>query len=284
MYKYCKTCGASVSNDAKFCQNCGGTDFISNNASSSQYTYDHTMYIQQPTQNQAWQPPVPQKQPKKTGLVIGIIAAIIVVLAGIGIIAEKALQDEEQEYGGLDYDFSIDEDILSDDYDSYEESEKKYYTKGTFDGSIYTNDWADIKFVLPEGFSDADLATYSAAENSNTECGMYFIADDTMSLIYISYEKLPTFPVYDEEEYLDAAMKSLQNVSGVTYKTPDTYTKATISGYDYTKAVCEFNNGNGDFCNTFYVRKLDKYMICIGAIGVTDESNDALVGNITTAK
>lgn len=150
--------------------------------------------------------------------------------------------------------------------------------------TIHENRWADIKFALPEGFSDADSATYMASESSNTECGMYFVSDDTMGLVYICYEKLPTFPSNDEEGYLDAAMKLLDGASSITYKTPSAYSTANIGGYTYSKAECEFNNGNGDFLNTFYVRKLDNYMIVISAIGVSSAYNDALVSGISTAK
>lgn len=284
MGKQCKSCGSNVPNDAKFCQACGGSEFIINNSTTNQPTYN-----QQPSSNQTWQPPVPQNRPKKkkTGLIIGIIAAVLIVLAGIGFVAEKVFQDQEYSDnigndGDYSYNFDESNNTINNNYE--ETPEKLYYSKGTFDGTVYENKWADIKFILPEGFSDADLATYSAAENSNTECGMYFMADDTMSLIYICYEKLPTFPVYDEEKYLDSVMKSLENVSGITYKIPNSYSTATIGGYAYAKAECEFNNGNGDFTNTFYVRKLDDYMICISAISVNSESVDALVSNITTAE
>lgn len=289
MNKQCKACGSNVPADARFCQVCGSAEFITNNVPTNQPVYNQNQYNQQPMVNQTWQPPVPQNQPKKkkTGLIIGIVAAVLIVLAVIGVVAKKAFQD--QGYGDNtgnngDYSFNIGESDSTTNNNSQETPEKLYYSEGNFDGSIYENKWADIKFALPEGFSDADTATYMAAENSNTDCGMYFMADDTMGLIYICYEELPTFPVYDEEEYLDSAMKSLQNISGVTYKIPDTYSTATISGYAYAKAECEFNNGNGDFANTFYVRKLDNYMIVISVIGVNSGYNDALVANITTAK
>ena len=271
MYKKCKACGSAVANETRFCPVCGGSEFVVNNQANAQTAYN------QPA-NSPWQPPTTQQKPKKKKacMIIGIIAAMV-LLAGIGFVAKRAFKDQGNG------------DLSNDDYNidassSEEPPEKLYYSKGTFDGWVYENKWADIKFALPEGFSDADLAAYSAAESSNTECGMFFMADDTTSLIYICYEKLPIFPVYDEEEYLDSAMKSLQNASGVTYKIPESYTTKTIGGYSYAKAECEFNNGNGDFANTFYVRKLDGYMIVIAAISVDSASNDTLVENITTAK
>lgn len=275
MSKQCRTCGSSVEDNANFCQACGGTDFIMNNYTSNQTSFPQN---QQYSNNQTWQQPIPQNQPKKkkTGLIVGIIVAVVIILAGIGIIAEKAFQEQGNGDGGNG-------NSEKTNYSSEETPEKLYYSMGTFDGSVYTNKWADIKLALPEGFSNADSATYSAAENSNTECGAYFIADDTMSLIYICFEKLPTFPVYNEEKYLDSALKTLKNTSGITYQVPDTYSSADICGHTYKKAECQFNNGNGDFANTIYVRKLDNYMIFISAVGINTETTDALVNNITKA-
>lgn len=275
MNKQCTTCGALVPNEANFCQACGNTQFII--IDYDPYNTEYDQYNQQTYANQAWQPPVSNVQPKKkkTGLIIGIVAAVLIVLATIGGIAEKTFQ--EQGYGNNDSN-------IIDNSNSDNESEKLDYSKGNFDGSVYTNKWADIELALPEGYSNADLATYSAAENLSTECGLYFVADDTMSLIYICYEKLPSYPDYDEEEYLDIATKNMQNVEGITYQIPDTYDSVKIAGNTYVRAVCQFNNGYGDFVQTIYVRKLDNYMILISTGGVDAASNDALAGKITAAE
>ncbi len=289
--KICIKCNQRVEADAKFCPFCGSSEFQAmqpeNTGAQPSPGY---VQPQPPVGGQPWQPPVPQNPPrkKKTGLIVGIVAAVLLVLAGIGFTAEKLLQ--KQEYDDNDgndggYSFQIGESSSRASDSSAETSEKADYSKGVFDGSVYVNEWADIQFALPEGFSNADAATYSSAESENTECGVYYQADDTMSLVYIAYEKLPEFPVYDEEDYLDAAMGTLKSVSGLSYiNIPDTYSTATIGGYAYAKAECSFNNGNGDFANTFYVRKLDNYMICISAISVNAESNDVLVGHITNVK
>ena len=303
--KRCQSCGANVPEEAKFCQSCGSSQFVfdnptptgnfynypyqpAQNQNTSNQFYNQQPVNSQPEYQQSWQQNIPVTQPKnkKTGLIIGIVAAVLIVLAAIGMISEKVLQDQGYGYYNedvdFDYDFTTSESLISSNVNTAKDDVE--YTKGSFDGTTYVNKWADIEFSLPKGFSNADLATYSAAENSTTECGMYFMADDTMGLIYICYEKLPTFPVYDEEEYLDAALKTLKNISGVTYELPDTYTTAVVGGYSFKKAECKFNNGNGDFINSFYVRKLDNYMIVISAIGVNSGYNDDLVANITTAK
>ena len=300
--KICKACGTDVPSEARFCHVCGNSDFIvdnqqqavnnSNNGNHNPPTCNHNQYTQQNSFNQVgWQPPVPQNQPKKknTGVIVGIVAAVLIVLAGIGVVAEKALQN--QGYGGTeefdwdeDYDFSIDDtsDFLTDS-GSPEEPDEIEYTKGTFDGTVYVNAWADIKFTLPEGFSNADSTTYAAAESSNTDCGMYFMSDDTMGLVYICYEELPAIPVYDEENYLDVAMDNLKNQTQINYQTTDIYTTSNIAGYAYTSTECKFNNGYGEFVQNIYVRKIDNRMIFIAAIGVSADANNDLIKTITKA-
>ena len=308
--KVCPNCNNTVEDSAIFCDKCGTRFAAQNNAQNGYYQQpsNNVNYTQQPYNygvNQQPYQPIPQKQPKKknTGLIIGIIAAVLIVLAIIGSVAEKAFQN--QGYGNNnsngnngDYNFNIngnnsnigdnnlndDDNNSLEDNSSYDDSVKVEYTKGSFNGSVYTNEWADIKFALPEGFSNADANTYAAAESSTTECGAYFVSDDTMSLVYICFEKLPAFPIYDEEEYLDAVMQSLESITEVDYTTSKTYFTSTIAGYAYAKAECEFTNEYGDFANTIYVRKLDNYMIFISAAGVDSESNAALVNNITNVK
>ena len=70
-----KAWSPNLENVAEFCRACGRADFIINNQ----------------TPNQPWQPTIPQNQSKKkkTGLIIGIIAAFLFMLAGIGMVAEK---------------------------------------------------------------------------------------------------------------------------------------------------------------------------------------------------
>lgn len=302
MNKQCRACGSNVPSEARFCQMCGSTDFISSNQQQSmsnsnsgdinQPIYNQNQFTQQNSFNQAgWQSPVPQNQPKKknTGLIIGIVAAVLTVLAGIGFVAEKAFQNQGYgstgEYGSdEDYDFDIGgTDDFSTDSDSYDEPDEIEYTKGTFDGTVYINEWADIKLALPEGFSNADSTTYATAESANTDCGVYFMSDDTMSLVYICYEELPTIPAYDEESYLDVVMDNLEAQTQITYQTTDIYTTTSIGGYAYASAECKFNNGYGDFVQNIYVRKIDNRMIFIAAIGVSADANQNLINMITKA-
>ncbi len=286
MNKRCKNCGANVPDNAKFCQVCGGSDFIaadseqeqmmnSNKTISVQSGYSQNQYNQQPPVGQIWQPPVPQNKPKKkVGLIVGIVAAVLVVLAAIGAVAENILKSKGYGY----YDSGIGT------ADNSADNSSENYTKGEFDGSVYVNEWANIKFEIPEGFSEADSSEYSTVENSTTDCGIYFISDDKTGLIYICYEKLPSYPEYNEKEYLDAAIKVIDDISGVTYSTPDAYSKAKVAGISYTKAEFKINNGYTDMVDTICVKKLENYMISVCALSPTSQENAELIDSITKAK
>lgn len=314
MNKQCKACGANVPNEARFCQKCGSSDFmmvepeqtsvLDNNYiqyntvppvanpnnqyntvppvvnQNNQYqNVNYPNYQQTPQMQQNWQTPVQPIQPKKkkTGLIIGIVAGVLAFLVVVGvIIGVVASQDNgyNDDYYN-DYDYNMDDTY--DDYDTVE------YTKGYFDGTTYINEWADIKFDLPDGFVEGDDTMYASAETATADCGMYFVAEDAMSLIYICFEGLPAVPAYDEESYLDVAMPTLESQTEIIYQTPDTYKTVDIAGNIYTVADCNFKNGYYEGVQSFYVRKIDDRMVLICATGVSVEENEALVNMITSA-
>lgn len=269
----CANCGKLFERELGVCPNCGTlikeapTNAAPvreiNQQMNGGNTYNQTYY-----NSSRQQPFTPQNKPKKkkTGLIVALVVLALLVMAGIGKGAEILFRSQG---------FGV--------YDGLGDLE---YTKGNFDGTVYTNEWADIKLKLPTGFSNADSATYASAEDGNLECGMYFMSDDGMSIFYICYEKMPSFPDYDEEEYLDIALNGVGEQlekAGVSYQLAMGYTTETIAGYTYTKAESSFNNGYGDFVQTICVRKIGNYMVFICAIGISAESNDTLIRSITTA-
>ncbi len=247
MNKQCKSCGSYVPVESRFCAMCGGSEFIVEN---------------QPSMVISKKPAKPKK--RNTALVVTIIIAVLSFVAVIGAAVESYLQYQSYEY---DY---------YDDYD-FESSE---YDKGYFDGDAYINTWANIMFFLPDGFSNADESTYAAAESEDTDCGVYFEADDSSGLIYILFEKMPAFSSYDEEEYLDIVLEGLANSEEFTYQVPDSYSSSIIADVLYTKAECTFTNDYGDFANNIYVKTHGDYMIVITSYGVDEASADSLAESI----
>lgn len=156
------------------------------------------------------------------------------------------------------------------------------YTKGSIDGSTYLNEWADIKLVIPDGFHEVDRSTYSSLENSSNEFGLYIMADDATSLLYITFQKLPSYPIYDESDYLDSTMDTLSKRTDIEFNTSKSYTSATIGRHNYTKATFTYSNGYIDIIGNSYVRKINNYIVGISVEGASADSNDALVQKITS--
>lgn len=321
--KTCKSCGNQVNDEIKFCTSCGSNlfenefdseetgvlnegdkSFYSPNTQNQQFGNFQPQQpgnsFQQSTsfvnnQNSVYQPPVAAPKKKNKPLIIFIVVAVVLALACIGFVAEKVFQEQgygssgnnsnyqqPNNNGGFDIpdlpDITIENSSIGGNSDDVD------YTKGTFDGTTYTNEWADIQLDLPDGFYNADEDTYATAQDPNTDCGLYFQSDDTMSIIYICYEKLPAFPVYDEEDYLDALIGNLKKQTSLDYEASDSYSAAEVGGYTYKTAEGRFNNGYGDFVQSMFVRKIDDRVVLISALGVTAEANETLVDLITQVK
>lgn len=232
----------------------------------------------QNTANSGWQPSVSPNQPKKKskkGLIIGIsVGAAVVVLTIIGIIVVGIITESNS------YDDYYDDDYYYEDYADDEPIVE--YTEGYFDGSVYTNEWADIELALPVGFSNGSEEEYANYKNSTTDCGLLFTSDTEITTLAICFEKLPSYPIYDEESYLDQGTENADSNSyGVTFTPKGDYSFFTIGGQVYTKAVYTVDNGYNTYEQCVYVRKIDNYMIGISLLGTSETENDEIVEQIT---
>ncbi len=293
MNKQCKSCGTAVDAQARFCHVCGGTDFVVSGNQGTPVQPAQPVYqppVQQPVQP-VYQPPVQPPKKSNVGLIIGIVAGALVVLGGIGFAAQSILQSQDYGDGGTDagYEDDADIDVGNDDPvpapkdDDDTPPAKVAYTKGTFDGSVYVNEWANIKLTMPLGYSNASASEYASIEGSNVDCGAYFKSNDTTQLIQINFETLPAFSSYTEESYLDIVMPQLRASTDVTYTTPDSYSSFVVAGAVYTKATCSFVNDYGNFYHTIYVRKIDDRMVVIAVMSPSAITNDTLAKSIYPA-
>lgn len=290
---FCEKCGAELSGNIAYCTMCGekinNTDIKaisntpsvigrqaeinSNGGSTPSPVNGYNQFNQANSTGNSWHPPVSTKSPKKKHKVL--IACIVVisffVLSSLGVLAVYLLDswhyedtnDGFYDAGGV--------------YDDFGETE---YDSGFFDGAVYRNYWAGIEMECPEGFSQAPLDTYSSVENETTECGVYFVSDDSSSSIFICYEKLPDGYYGDEWDYLDAVISLFQDDEECVYYTPDSYTTEVIADRSFLKAECSVIYSRFEVFQTFYVRKVDDYMIVICAISDVETNNDGLVSGI----
>lgn len=275
--KRCNNCGKMVNDTDRFCQYCGSSNFDSEvqidasfyetqteNPDTSAYNNPYPAYNQQPMA-----PPQPKKKSK--GIIVAIIAVILILFfIGIGFALGNNSQSDNSTSDG--------------NIKTTENLPKVEYTKGTLDGTTYTNEWANIKFTIPEGFSNADSEYYETSETLVSECGLYVVSDTSYDTLIIGFEKLPAVPKVDEEEYMDIVMEQFAESTDVIYEIPDSYTTKTIANQTFLKATCQVKNGDIDLVQTYCVKKIDNTMVYIIVSGFYTEENNKMLENIEAYK
>ncbi len=152
------------------------------------------------------------------------------------------------------------------------------YTKGAVSGNVYTNEWADLQFVIPDGFSDPGEAFYYTGDEA-TEIGLCVTSDDFVSSVIVICEKLPSGEDYTEDEYLDVVTQQLmtQNVDFGVEQLYDDYSTTIVAERGYTTAFMSW----GGVVQGYFVRKLDNYMVVICITAETEEEVGDLVSMFT---
>lgn len=144
--KLCKTCGAPMEDEATFCPMCGAK--VADNNTSEETTVLEPSSI--PAYVNVSQQPEPPKQKKKLskGVIVIIVIFAILVLAGIGALAEKAMQNSKYKD---DYSFSNSGSETYDNYDigNNDNSNEKTFEFGTIENNSYSNSFADLHIDLP---------------------------------------------------------------------------------------------------------------------------------------
>lgn len=301
--KVCPNCHNAVEDGVLFCDKCG-TKVDAQNSVQNGYVQQpvNNVNYAQPTYNygvnqQPYQP-APQPQPKKnnTGLIVGIVVAALLVLAGIGFAAEKIFQS--QGYGSSDdtkpsY-TSGDSDNTSTTADNVTENQTtttknndaNSYDKGSFADGVYVNNWANLRCEAGTIWTHGGADEYAAYEaDPNTECGV--ILNDTANgkQLVICFEKLTGASIFiNEKGYLDVVSDSLkEEYAGMNINVEmSEYYDTTIAGEKYKTVRINFVGTT--VVQDIHVRKLDNYIIFIGVTSQSNFDAAAVVNNIRTAK
>lgn len=216
MNKQCRNCGAYMSSESLFCSKCGGSDFVvfetqpqanvygnAGQGQPSAYNNAGQPYgYQQMPNSQAWQNVAPQNsQPaqhyqysqesqapkKKTGLVVGIIIALIIgsmifAIVGIGVVVSCAIQKEESKGNGyiINDNGDMSEGDNSFGFDESTSSSAPDENKSEQNSPAYTNS-------KPNATSSA--ATSSTAKPNSTNKTTYGAAtvDELISILSSNY-------------------------------------------------------------------------------------------------
>ena len=289
MQKYCSKCNCEVEDDARFCPMCGSSEIKSvdpeattvlgeNTGYQPQTLYNQSNYnAQQPPQSQMpvysqqapqfqqgvpFQPPVAPKKKGLKGWQIALIVVGVFAMAGIGFIAEKVFQ--QQGYGEsskpqTSY-FSGDNDhSFVDDNDDNSTASKVEYTKGTLsDAGIYTNEWANIKLTIPEGYTEGNSVNYNSfSDGGTTECGLYLVSPQ-QEMYAIIYVDASSQKYINENIFLSqlSAGISQQEIENIKYTIPEKYEDITIAGENYVVAHYIISSYGVDMVQSYCVRKI----------------------------
>lgn len=282
--RFCKNCGSEIIENAEFCGNCGAklteTDvefkergtigmFDENNLSN-----DLENPLNGDILNNAFYGKPKQTPPKKknTGLIVGIVAAVLLVLSFIGMTAEKSLQNRGNE---------IEETMTSkDDYtvNSDDEDEKKEYVKGVFTDTMYTSDFIEIQYNAPEGWvlvTESELAQMPADNKTTWE--MQAISGFDGSNIIVGVEKLPS-ENFSESMYINTLKNTLKNNTQIMVDNIEEAETKMIAGKEYHVLTCTLTQSGVSLTQTYFLRKIDTYIAVLVVTSTSTGVDEMLSG------
>lgn len=149
---FCPNCGNNVPDGVAFCNICGTAFNAPQNAAPQAAPPQYAAPVMPPQYAAPVMPPQAMPQPpkkKKTGLIIGIVVAVIVIIVGAlaisGVFSPKTEEEQIQEIS--------------------EETAKKI-ERGKIDGNTYTNDSIGLTFEKPSEWrfaTDEEIAEMMGA-------------------------------------------------------------------------------------------------------------------------
>ena len=217
--KTCPNCNSTFPDTENFCASCGTPLQASQ---PQQYTA--------PAQPQQYaQPQQPAQKKKNKSKTIAIVAVVLIILAVIGSVAQKTFQ--QQGYGQSDNDAVVNNYDDNNDNDNNDSASEITYTKGTFDGTVYTNEWADLKFDATTDWVNASADMYANFEGEESvECGVMLIDSYNTKQVIVCFEDLGGVSI-TAEEYLSNASGAMQQAY-----TQQNLTSTFSTAYDTTIA------------------------------------------------
>ena len=295
--KICPNCNAAFDDSVASCDKCG-TYLIPATKAQPQYQAQpqeqqsqpqdfQPQYQTQPQYQYQTDPQAPPKK-KKTGLIIGIVVAVVVlILAGIGFTAEKIFQNQGYGESADNEDIPAINEDFEEDYAAEEDNDdsstvKKPYTKGSIQGNKYINEWANISFDIT-GWTNGDTEIYADMEYSEyVDCGLYLTDILNNKIIMITFTKIPTLESnITETEIVNIIIDGLKNridEQNVEYEVSDFY-DYVIADEMYTNVYIDLYNNS--VVEDVYVRKHDGYIIQIVVTADNINTSCGIVDQIT---
>jgi len=208
------------------------------------------------------------KKVLKTLLILAMLCALVLTLSGCG----KEEENKEENNQNIENNESV------------ENSSEMNFSRGEWQGNQYVNEFAKIKFNLPEGWSKATDEEIAELMNigvealneeqqklaeiaeQNTIYGMVANDPSTAASVMITLEK-PTLKV-TPEYYLSSVKQQLENLNSMEYIVGDAYT-TTIGTEEYNAMDAEISGYLA--YQHYYVKAVENYIV--GIIVTTTEED-----------
>lgn len=268
MAKQCLKCGTIVDDNTKFCPNCASIEFVFyQKAQKNNFNQTPAELYQSPVM------PEPVKASKMKPWVIILIVGSIVVLGIVGFVFRTALIGNFINSDLTDVDSGYVDNSAYSDNDG-EPKEEVAYLKGFVTDNVYTNEWADMKFSIPDGYFEGTESDY--VSDDNIDHGLIIFSGETGNSFDLTFEKIP-YSIITEESYLDACKRNIEksfsdlaeSSQEFNYTINDNYSKRVIAGYEYSVMSVNYNTDSVTVYGSFFVRKIGDRMV---AIAISDQS------------
>ena len=130
--------------------------------------------------------------------------------------------------------------------------------KGNWDGNVYSNEWLNITFVLPEGYIIMQTDSLSDAPLHLVTYDFCIAAEDDSVIIALTYFNVSFAEAQDEtaESYYEKVKAQLANNPNRTRIYPESYEIENIAGTEYLVMRLEYY----DHHNPTEVRYQDSYV------------------------
>lgn len=263
--KKCIRCSKLFDNEINYCTNCGSSNFYEEDENSFQVdegTEELSRYTEKVFANNSQSnvnSHVVTEKKKNWWKIISIaIVSILLFFVVIMIIPVDETSDDNS--------YS----------DTSTEIEKVDYSKGSVVDGCYLNEWANISFPIPEGWTESAQEEYQLYEDVRTDCG--FVAERGNNKLVVCFEDLPIN--VSEEEYLEVLKEGLiesYREYDVNFDTTDAYA-ITLAGIDYK--VIKVTIGNDILHQYMCVRKIEDYMVFISVNTEADDEAQTILYSI----
>lgn len=288
----CPNCHTQLEDNAAFCHMCG--------AQLAQQNYAPQQgYPQQPyTPNPYYSQPAPvQPKKKNKGLVIGIVAGVLVVLAAIGSIAQTTFQKMGYDDGSED----VRGEVISGDNAADPTESLPEFSMGKAENGIYKNDFLGLTCTVPAGWEfytdeqiremnnfTADFYDEEFAEQIQNATIIYdMLASNAAdgSSINVNLEKLnpAQMLILDVKKSLEAqidTIKSTYENMGYT-NTQVQYQKVTVDGQELDGLMIKAQiQGIDLYCTLFSFTK-GSYMANVSVTTTQADTTSQILGYFT---